>query len=221
MAPKIKLLAQMRLVLRLKHLSLRTEHAYITWAKRFIVLHGTRHPKDRGAEEIRAFLTHLALHRHVAASTQNVALHALLFLDRDVLPQAFPHLGAFARAKRPPRLPTVLSRAEVAVILAQLAGVRSLMARLLYGAGLRLMECLCLRVNDVDCTCHQIVVRSGKGEQDRMTLVPRTIEDTLQRHLTAVKRLHEADLAEGSGAVYLPYAVATKDHHAGTSWGWQ
>ena len=221
MEPKIKLLDQMRLVLRLKHLSIRTEHAYINWAKRFIVFHGKRHPKDMGAEEIRAFLTYLALHRHVAASTQNVALNALLFLYRDVLKQEFPNLGTFERAKRPHRLPTVFSRAEVAAILAQLAGVHYLMASLLYGAGLRLMECLRLRVKDVDFTYHQIVVRSGKGEQDRMTMLPRTIEDALQRHLAAVKRLQEADLAEGYGEVYLPYAFAAKDHHAGTSWVWQ
>lgn len=221
MEPKTKLLDQMRLVLRLKHLSVRTEHAYINWAKRFIVFHGKRHPKDMGAEEIRAFLTHLALHRHVAASTQNVALNALLFLYRDVLKQEFPDPGAFERAKRPRRLPTVFTQAEVAAILAQLAGVHYLMASLLYGAGLRLMECLRLRVKDVDCAYHQIVVRSGKGEQDRVTMLPRIIEDALQRHLAAVKRLHEADLAEGYGEVYLPYAFASKDHHAGTSWVWQ
>ena len=154
MEPKTKLLDQMRLVLRLKHLSIRTEHAYINWAKRFIVFHDKRHPKDLGAEEIRAFLTHLALHRHVAASTQNVALNALLFLYRDVLKQEFPDLGAFERAKRPPRLPTVFTREEVAAVLAQLTGVHYLMASLLYGAGLRLMECLRLRVKDVDFAYH-------------------------------------------------------------------
>jgi len=221
MEPKTKLLDQMRLILRLKHLSIRTEQAYINWAKRFIVFHDKRHPKDMGAEEIRTFLTHLALDRHVAASTQNVALNALLFLYRDVLKQDFPDLGAFERAKRPRRLPTVFTRAEVAAVLAQLAGEHSLMASLLYGAGLRLMECLRLRVKDVDFAYHQIVVRSGKGEQDRVTMLPRTIEDALQRHLTKVQRLHEADLAEGYGAVYLPYAFACKEPHAGTSWVWQ
>jgi integron integrase len=221
MAPKTKLLDQMRLVLRLKHLSIRTGHAYINWAKRFIVFHDKRHPKDLGAEEIRAFLTHLALHRHVAASTQNVALNALLFLYRDVLKQEFPDLGAFERAKRPHRLPTVFTREEVAAVLAQLTGVHYLMASLLYGAGLRLMECLRLRVKDVDFAYHQIVVRSGKGEQDRVTMLPRTVENALQHHLTKVKRWHEVDLAEGYGEVYLPYAFAVKDRHAGTSWVWQ
>jgi len=221
MEPKIKLLDQMRLILRLKHLSIRTEYAYITWTKRFIVFHEKRHPKDMGAEEIRAFLTHLALHRHVAASTQNVALNALLFLYRDVLKQELPELGTFERAKRPRRLPTVFTRREVSMVLAQLAGVHYLMAGLLYGAGLRLMECLRLRVKDVDFAYHHIVVRGGKGEQDRVTMLPRSIEDALQRHLTKVQRLHEADLAEGYGEVYLPYAFAAKDQHAGTSWIWQ
>jgi integron integrase len=211
----------MRLVLRLKHLSPRTEYAYITWTKRFIVFHEMRHPKDMGAEEIRTFLTYLALQRRVAASTQNVALNALLFLYRDVLKQALPEIGVFERAKRPRRLPTVFTREEVTVVLAQLAGVHYLMASLLYGAGLRLMECLQLRVQDVDFAYHHIVVRSGKGAQDRMTMLPRSIEDALQHHLTKVQRLHEADLAEGYGEVHLPYALAAKDQHAGTSWIWQ
>jgi integrase len=221
MEPKTKLLDQMRLVLRLKHVSLRTERAYINWAKRFIVFHDKRHPKDMGAEEIRAFLIHLALDRHVAASTQNVALNALLFLYRDVLQQDFPELGAFERAKRPRRLPTVFTRAEVAAVLAQLAGGHAVMASLLSGAGLRLLACLRLRVQDVDFASHQIVVRSGKGEQDRVTMVPRTIAEALQRHRTTVQRLHEADLAEGYGEVSLPDACACKEPHAGTSWVWQ
>ena len=145
----------------------------------------------------------------------------MLFLYRDVLKQAFPDLGTFERAKRPHRLPTVFTREEVAAVLTQMAGVHYLMASLLYGAGFRLMECLRLRVKDVDFACHQIVVRNGKGEQDRVTMLPRTPVEALQRHLIKVQRLHEADLAEGYGDVYLPYALADKDRHAGTSWVWQ
>ena len=172
---KRKLLDQVSDVARFRHLSLRTEEAYRSWIKRFILFHDKRHPKDLGAEEIRAFLTHLALYRHVAASTQNVALNALLFLYRDVLKQEFPDLGAFERAKRPHRLPTVFTREEVAAVLAQLTGVHYLMASLLYGAGLRLMECLRLRVKDVDFALHQLTVREGKGAQDRVTMLPDSV----------------------------------------------
>jgi hypothetical protein len=158
-----RLLDQMREVLRLKHLSFRTEEAYIGWVKRFILFHDKRHPKDMGAAEIRAFLAYLATHEHVAASTQNGALNALLFLYRSVLQQPFPHLEDIERAKRPRRLPTVFTRNEVHAILTRLTGMPHLMAGLLYGAGLRLMECVRLRVKDVDFTYYQITVRDGKG----------------------------------------------------------
>ncbi len=170
---KFRLLDQMRQVLRLKHMSIRTEEAYVSWVRRFILFHHKRHPKDMGAEEIRAFLTHVAVHDKVAASTQNNALCALLFLYRDVLKQSFPELGEIEWAKQPQRMPTVFSTAEVQAVLAQLTGVHWLMARLLYGAGLRLMECLRLRVKDVDFAYTQITVRDGKGAQDRVTMLQR------------------------------------------------
>jgi integron integrase len=174
-----------------------------------------------GAEEIRAFLTHLAIDCRVAASTQNVALNALLFLYRHVLQQDFPALGNLERAKRPRRVPTVFTPEEVTAVLAQLTGMHHLMASLLYGAGLRLMECLRLRVKDLDFAYHQITVRDGKGGQDRVTILPRALETPLQRHLTRVQLLHKADLLEGYGAVYLPYAFDRKDPSAAKSWLWQ
>ena len=206
-----KLLDQMRLAIRLRHLSQRTEQAYINWSRRFILFHHKRHPKEMGAEEIRAFLTHLAVNSRVAASTQNVALNALLFLYRHVLHQDFPPLDTLERAKRPRRVPTVFTREEVAAILAQLTGMNHLMACLLYGAGLRLMECLRLRVKDVDFASHQITVRHGKGAQDRVTMLPQAIAEPLQRHLARVKLFHEADLLDGYGEVFLPYAFDRKD----------
>jgi integron integrase len=217
----MKLLDQMRLTLRLRHMSLRTEQVYVGWTRRFILFHNKRHPKDMGAEEIRAFLTHLAVNGRVAASTQNVALNALLFLYRHVLKQEFPALDNLERAKRPRRVPTVFTREEVAAVLAQLSGMHHLMASLLYGAGLRLMECLRLRVKDLDFAYHQITVHHGKGEQDRVTMLPQAIEPPLQRHLARVKLLHEADVLEGYGEVYLPYAFDRKDPSAAKSWLWQ
>jgi integron integrase len=221
MESKGKLLDQMRQVIRLKHMSIRTEEAYVSWVRRFILFHDKRHPGDMGAQEIRAFLIHLAMHEKVAASTQNSALNALVFLYRHVLKQPFPEIGEIERAKRPRRVPTVFTREEVTTVLAQLTGVHRLMANLLYGAGLRLMECVRLRVKDVDFAYQQITVRDGKGEQDRVTVLPQAIHETLQRHLAKVKLMHEEDLAEGYGDVYLPYALARKYPQAGTSWVWQ
>ena len=216
-----RLLDQMREVLRLKHLSFRTEEAYIGWAKRFILFHDKRHPKDMGAAEIRAFLSYLATHEHVAASTQNGALNALLFLYRSVLPQPFPHLEHIERAKRPRRLPTVFTRDEVHAVLTRLTGMPHLMASLLYGAGLRLMECVPLRVKDVDFPSHYITVRDGKGAQDRVTMLPQSLAEPLQQHLARVQLVHEEDHLAGYGEVYLPYALDRKDPHAGTAWIWQ
>jgi len=221
MESKIRLLDQMRNVLRLKHMSFRTEEAYLHWIKRFILFHDKRHPKDISAQEIRDFLTHLAVHDHVAASTQNGALNAVLFLYRHVLKLPLPALQDIERAKRPRRVPTVFAREEVQAVLAQLSGMPRLMANLLYGAGLRLMECVRLRVKDVDFAYHQITVRDGKGAQDRVTMLPQSVEAALQRHLTKVKVLHEEDLLEGYGEVYLPYAFARKDPEAGKAWVWQ
>ena len=221
MESKTKLLDQMRDVLRLKHLSLRTEKAYISWVKRFILFHEKRHPKDMGASEIRDFLSYLATHDHVAASTQNSAFSALLFLYRYVLHQPSPQLEGIERAKRPHRVPTVLTRQEVQMVLSTLSGMPFLMASLLYGAGLRLMEGVRLRVKDLDFAYHQITVRDGKGAQDRVTMLPCSLVEPLQRHLAKVKLLHEEDLLAGYGEVYLPYAFARKDANAGKSWSWQ
>jgi integron integrase len=221
MMAKPKLLDEVRNAMRLRHMSYRTEEAYVNWIRRFIFFHNRRHPKDMGANEIRAFLSHLAVHLHVAASTQNVALNALLFLYRHVLRQEFPELGELERAKRPRRLPAVLTREEVTAMLAQLRGTHHLMASLLYGSGLRLMECLRLRVKDLDFSYQQLTVRDGKGAQDRVTMLPKSLEEPLQRHLAKVQLLHVEDLAEGFGEVYLPYALDRKYPNAGRSWTWQ
>ena len=218
---KPKLLDQVRDAMRLRHMSYRTEEAYVHWIRRFIFFHNRRHPKDMGADEIRAFLAHLAVHRHGAASTQNVALNALLFLYRHVLRQEFPEIGELERAKRPRRLPTVLTREEVTALLTQLKGTQHLMASLLYGSGLRLMECLRLRVKDLDFAYQQLTVRDGKGAQDRVTMLPQSLAEPLQRHLAKVQLLHAEDLAEGWGEVYLPYALDRKYPNAGRSWTWQ
>ncbi|HEY80229.1 MAG TPA: integron integrase [Caldilineae bacterium] len=191
------------------------------WIKRFILFHNKRHPKEMGAPEIEAFLTHLAVEEHVAASTQNQALSALLFLYREVLGQE-PDIAIHAvRAKKPKRLPTVLTREEVQRVLAHLSGVHLLMAQLLYGSGLRLMECLRLRVKDLDFEQRQIIVRDGKGQKDRITVLPERLIEPLHQHLQQVKRLHEQDLARGYGAVYLPDALARKYPNANREWIWQ
>jgi integron integrase len=202
-------------------MSLHTEEAYVSWVKRFILFHAKRHPSDMGADEIRAFLTHLAVHGKVAASTQNGALNALVFLYRHVLKQPFSDLEGIERAKRPRRIPTVFTAEETRALLAQLSGTPRLMAGLLYGAGLRLMECVRLRVKDVDFAYQQITVRDGKGAQDRVTMLPQSLQEPLQRHLVKVRFLHEEDLQEGYGDVYLPYAFERKDPNAGKSWLWQ
>jgi integrase len=189
METKGKLLDQMRYVLCLKHMSIRTEKAYLSWTRRFILFHGKHHPQEMGAPEVRTFLIHLAVHDKVAASTQNGALHALLFLYRHVLKQPLPALADVERAKRPRRVPTVFTHAEVSAVLAQLTSVNRLMASMLYGAGLRLMECVRLRVKDLDFDYQQITVRDGKGAQDRVTMLPHTLAEPLQRHLARVKLL--------------------------------
>jgi integron integrase len=221
MEAKTKLLDQVRTAIRLRHLSIRTEEAYLSWIRRFILFHQKRHPQDMGAEEVRTFLSHLAVHDHVAASTQNVALNALLFLYRHVLHQEWPTITGIAHAKRPRRLPAVFTQEEVTTVLAHLKGTSHLMASLLYGSGLRLMECLRLRVKDLDFAYHQITVRDGKGAQDRVTMLPQTLIESLQRHLIKVQLLHTEDLAEGAGEVSLPYALARKYPTAGRDWVWQ
>jgi integron integrase len=219
--PKARLLDQVREVIRVKHYSIRTEEAYVQWIKRFIFFHGKRHPREMGAGEIEAFLTDLAVQRKVAAATQNQALNALLFLYREVL---HVELGEFSavRAKRPDRLPVVLTKAETAKLLAAMKpGTIGLMARLLYGTGMRLMECIRLRVKDLLFEENQIVVRDGKGSKDRVTMLPASVKVELEAHLERVKLLHQSDLAAGGGEVYLPYALARKYPQAPKEWGWQ
>ncbi len=211
----------MRQVARLKHLSLSTEDSYVQTIRRFILFHNKRHPREMGVPEIRAYLSHLAIDRQVAASTQNVALSALLFLYRDVLHIDLPYIDDIERAQRPARLPTVFTRAEVRAIFSHLSGEYHLIASLLYGTGLRLMECLRLRGKDIDFAYHQITVRDGKGEKDRVTMLPRVLVEPLKRQLEKARLLHQQDLAEGHGAVYLPYALERKYPNAAKDWAWQ
>jgi integron integrase len=216
-----KLLDQVRDVIRLKHFSLRTERTYTDWIKRFILFHGKRHPKEMAEAEVTSFLTHLARDGNVAASTQNQALSALLFLYKEVLKQEIGWLDTVERAKKPVRLPVVLSRDEVHKILAHLNGTHRLMAQLLYGSGLRLMECVRLRVKDVDFAYAHIVVRDGKGAKDRVTMLPIHLAKALQRHLVKAKAQHEEDLESGFGSVYLPTALERKFPNARKEWIWQ
>jgi len=218
---KPKLLEQVREVARLKHLARRTEEAYVARIRQFILFHGKRHPLEMGADEIRAYLSHLAVHDRVAASTQNVALCALLFLYRDVLRVGLPQLEQVERARRPKHLPVVFTRPEVARILAQLAGVDWLMASLLYGAGLRVMECVRLRIKDVEFTHRQLTIREAKGERQRVTMLPEGLAEPLKEHLLRVRVQHQADMRRGGGSVYLPYALARKYKNAAREWAWQ
>ena len=215
------LLAQVRDAIRTKHYSIRTEEAYVHWIRRFILFHDKRHPRDMGVEEIRQFITDLAVAQHVAASTQNQALSALLFLYKVVLRQEIDWIDGIVRAKKPKRLPVVLSPEDVKAVLQELSEPYALMASLLYGSGLRLMECLRLRVKDVDFSYQQITVRDGKGGQDRFTVLPTNVRTRLQAHLQIVKCRHARDLAEGFGRVYLPYALERKYPNAASEWGWQ
>jgi len=216
-----RLLDQVREALRLRHYSRRTERAYVAWMRRYILFHGKRHPAEMGGEEVTRFLSSLAVDRKVSASTQNQALAALLFLYVQVLGVRLPWLDDIVRASRPRRLPVVLSRAEIRAVLERLDGAPQLMAFLLYGAGFRLLECARLRVKDVDVAAHEIVVRSGKGDRDRVTLLPETARVPLERHLARVHRLHLRDLAAGAGWVELPDDLARKYPNAGREWPWQ
>jgi integron integrase len=221
MAPQKKLLDQVREVLRKKHYSLRTEESYIDWTTRYIRFHHLRHPRELGVSDIEAFLSHLAVEDRVAASTQNQARSALLFLYREVLAIPIDGPRDVVQAKAPRRLPTVLTRDEVRAVIRELSGTYRLMAQLLYGSGLRLMECVRLRVKDLDFDQRQITVRDGKGMQDRVTMLPDRLVEPLHEHLRVVKRLHDADLERGNGAVYLPFALERKYPNANREWGWQ
>ena len=216
-----RLLDRVRIAIRARHYSPKTEEAYIAWIKRYIFFHGKRHPVEMGAEEVTQFLSSLALHGRVSASTQNQALSALLFLYHEVLQQNLPWLDGIVRAKRPSRLPVVLTQAEVQAVLAHLRGVPRLMGTLLYGAGLRLMECARLRVKDVDFASNQILVRNGKGQKDRATLLPETAKADLARHLEAMRQQHQRDVSRGAGWVALPGALERKYPNAGREWAWQ
>lgn len=218
---KPRLLEQVRRRLRAKHYSLRTEHAYVFWVRRFIIATGKRHPRTMGAAEVEGFLSHLANEGRVSASTQNQALSALLFLYRDVLGIELPWMENVTRAKRPRRLPAVLSVPEVQEVLARMEGRPWLIASLLYGTGLRLMECLRLRVQDVDFRRNEILVRAGKGGKDRRTMLPRSLVEPLQREIERARLLHQADLAAGFGAVALPHALARKYPSAPREFAWQ
>ena len=215
-----KLLDQMSDAIRLKHYSLRTEETYLDWVRRFILFQNKRHPNDMGALEIQAFLLHLATHRNVAASTQNQALSAILFLYREVLHKEIDPI-LLSGAKRPERLPTVLTHEEALRVINQLTGTQKLMAQILYGSGLRLMECVRLRVKDIDFEYKTITVRDGKGEKDRVTPLPDAILSDLKRQTDKVRILHEEDLAVKCGEVYLPYALENKYPNAARELIWQ
>lgn len=216
-----RLLDQVRGKIRLKHYSIRTEQAYLDWIKRFICHFGKRHPNEMGAREVEAFLTWLAVEGRVAASTQNQAKSALLFLYREVLGADLPWLENVEQAKTPKRLPVVLTQAEVQALLSGLSGTHWLVASLLYGAGMRLMEALRLRVKDVELSRKEILIRDGKGAKDRVTMLPAALVNPLKTHLLKVKALHDQDVAEGFGEVYLPHALDKKYPSAAREWGWQ
>jgi integron integrase len=220
-APKPRLLDRVRAAIRARHYSRRTEKAYVAWIRRYIFFHDKRHPADMGAPEVTRFLSSLAVDGKVAASTQNQALSALLFLYGEVLAVDLPWMDEIVRAKRPQRLPVVLTRDEVRTVLRRLEGTPRLMAFLLYGAGLRLFECCCLRVQDVDFGTNQIVVRSGKGDKDRVTMLPAVVKPDLARHLQRVREQYRCDLEAGAGWVELPTALARKYPNAGREWVWQ
>jgi integron integrase len=221
MSGGIRLLEQVRDVIRIKHYSIRTEQAYLQWIRRYILFHGKRHPSELGSEHLSTFLSHLAVRGNVAASTQNQALNAILFLYREVLKHKLPSVEGVQRAKRPQHLPVVLTRAEIKRVLAQLEGTVWLMAALTYGGGLRLLECLRLRVKDLDFDRCEMTIRDGKGQKDRVTMLPRTLIEPLRTHLSRVRLLHERDLEEGYGRVYLPFALDRKYPNADRDWAWQ
>ena len=216
-----RLLDRVREAIRARHYSLRTEEAYVSWIRRYIFFHKKRHPAEMGEPEINAFLTDLAVNGRVAASTQNQALSALLFLYRNVLEKPFPNLESIVRARRPARLPTVMTRAEVRSILTRMTGAPKLVATLLYGTGMRLLECLRLRVKDVEFARNQITVRDAKGRRDRVVPFPMVVREALASWLARVKATHERDLSEGFGRVFLPNALARKYPEADRQWGWQ
>ena len=217
----MRLLDQVREVIRKKHYSIRTEQAYLQWIRRFIFYHNKRHPKHMGEKEISQYISHLATHGKVAASTQNQALNALVFLYKHVLQIELGDFGPMERAKRPQRLPTVLTKEEAKRVLAAVPGTYGLMAKIIYGCGLRLMECVRLRVKDIDFALNQITVRDGKGMKDRITMLPEQLKPFLSEHLARVKILHEQDLEKGLGEVFMPFALERKYRRGAREWSWQ
>ena len=216
-----KLLDQLRIHLRTRHYSIRTEEAYVDWARRFILFHDKRHPREMGAIDVEAFLSHLAVVRHVSASTQNQAKSALLYLYKQVLGIDLPWLDEVVQAKNPRRLPVVLTQREVRDLLDALNGPMWLIVSLLYGTGMRLLECLRLRVKDIEFERREIVVREGKGNKDRVTVLPENLIAPLRSQFERAREVHSRDLDAGFGDVYLPSALAVKYPKAGRSWGWQ
>jgi integron integrase len=216
-----RLLEQVRERIRVMHYSIRTEEQYVHWIKRFILFHGKRHPRDMGAPQVEEFLTHLAVEGRVAASTQNQAKAAILFLYRQVLGVELEWMDSITKAKPSRHLPVVLTEQEVRALLGQLEGVYWMVSMLLYGAGLRLMEAVRLRVKDVDLTRRELLVRDGKGAKDRVTVLPARLVEPLRAHLAARRELHDRDRLAGQGEVYLPYALSRKYPGAADSWGWQ
>ena len=216
-----RLLEAAHQVIRTKRLSPKTEKAYVGWIRRYVDFHGNRHPKEMGADEIRVFVSWLATDRNVSASTQNQALSALLFLYRDVLRETVGWIEDIQLAKSTRRLPVVLTRGEVEAVLGHMYGIKQLMASLLYGAGLRVSECCGLRIKDVDCSRREIIVRDGKGRKDRVTVLPNATLDPLRLHLKRVKRVHLADLWDGTGRVDLPSAFERKSPKAASEFAWQ
>src|SRR3990172_2849866 len=218
---KPKLMDRLREALRSRHYSSRTEQTYCHWIKRFIFFHKVRHPAEMAEPEINTFLTHLAVKEKVSASTQNQALSALLFLYRHVIGREVGDLGDIIRARKPTRLPVVMTRDEVKAVLSNLSEDKWLMASLMYGAGLRLMECLRLRVQDIDFARNEIMVRDGKGAKDRITMLPESLKPSLNDHLRKVRIIYEKDLSEGWGRVLMPDALDRKYPNAPTDWRWQ
>lgn len=216
-----KLLDQVRTILRVKHFSLSTKRSYVAWIRRFILFHHKRHPKEMGEHEIREFISYLAVHAKISASTQTVALSAILFLYRDVLKEEPGYIKNIERAKPAKHLPVVFTREEVQLVLSLLEGTPHLIASLLYGSGLRLMEAVRLRVKDIDFERYELTIRQGKGAKDRVTMLPISTEDPLRTQLRRVRALHQADLKIGFGKVDLPFALERKYPQAAKEWGWQ
>lgn len=216
-----KLLERMRDIIRIKHYSIKTEQTYLGWARRFILFHNKRHSTDMGPIEITAFLRHLAIQLNVAAKTQNQALNAILFLYRDVLRIQVGEPGDFPRGQEHKRIPVVLTQEEVKRIISALSGSYRMMVELLYGSGIRLSECLRLRVKDIDFERNLVYVRDGKGMKDRVTMLPLCVKPALTRHLERVKLLHEQDLKEKRGSVFVPFALEKKYPHASHEWIWK